>query len=173
MEDDQMTTEEYQSLVETLEATPRIIQQLADDLADGDATWKPSEKQWSVLEHVCHLKDIEQEGYTLRIEKLLRETQPFLADIDGDKLAEERSYHSQDFDQALSAFARARKQNVQTIKDLTHDQLNRSGMFENFGTVTLARLLLMMREHDESHLKDLSGLHERIRRERSQLSATS
>ena len=173
MEDDQMNPEEYQSLVKTLEATPRIIKQLADDLADGDATWKPSEKEWSLLEHVCHLKDIEQEGYAVRIEKLLRETQPFLADIDGDKLAEERSYRSQDFHQALPAFARARQRNVQVIKDLTRDQLNRGGTFENFGTVTLGRLLLMMREHDESHLKDLSSLHDQIRRERPQLSATS
>ena len=168
-----MTPEEYQSLAETLEATPRIIQQLADDLADGEAMWKPTEKEWSVLENVCHLKDIEQEGYTLRIEKLLRETQPFLADIDGDKLAEERSYHSQDFHQVLRAFARARQRNVQVIKDLTPDQLNRSGMFESVGTVTLGRLLLMMREHDESHLKDLSSLHVQIRRARPQLSATS
>jgi len=173
MEDDQMTPEEYQSLVETLEATPRIIQQLADDLADGDVTWKPSEKEWSVLENVCHLKDIEQEGYTLRIEKFLHETQPFLTDIDGDKLAEQRSYNSQDFHQVLRAFANARQRNVQVIKDLTHDQLNRSGMFENFGTVTLGRLLQMMREHDESHLKDLSSLREQIRRERARLSATS
>lgn len=173
MDSDQMTPEEYRSLVETLEATPRIIQQLADDLADGDARWKPSEQQWSVLEHVCHLGDIEREGYTVRIGKLLHETQPFLADIDGDKLAEERSYYSQDFRQVLDSFARARQQNVKTIRDLTHDQLNRSGLFENFGTVTLERLLMMMREHDASHLKDLSGLHEQIRKERAQLSATS
>ena len=173
MEEVQMTPEEYQSLVETLEATPRVIQRLADDLADGDATWKPSAREWSVLENVCHLNDIEQEGYTLRIEKLLHETQPFLADINGTRLAEERSYQSQDFRQVLHAFARARQQNVQTMKDLALDQLNRSGMFENFGAVTLGRLLLMMREHDEGHLKDLTSLHEQIRRDRPQLSATS
>lgn len=162
MEDVQMTLEEYQSLVETLEATPRIIQRLADDLAGGDAAWKPSEKVWSVLENVCHLRDIEREGYALRIDKLLHEAQPFLADIDGDKLAEERSYHSQDFPRALHAFTHARQQNVLTIKDLALDQLNRSGMFENFGNVTLGKLLIMMREHDESHLKDLSSLREQI-----------
>lgn len=173
MEGNQMTSEEYQSLVETLEATPGIIQRLADDLMDGDATWKPSEREWSVLENVCHLNDIEQEGYTVRIEKLLNETQPFLANIDGDKLAEERSYNSQDFSQVLSAFARGRQRNVQTITDLAPDRLNRSGRFENVGTITLGRLLLMMREHDQSHLKDLGSLHQQLRRKRAGMSATS
>ena len=173
MGDNQMTQQEFQALIKALEETPQLVQQLADELADDDRTWKPSAKEWSVLENVCHLRDIEREGYTLRIEKLLHETQPFLTDIDGDKLAEEGSYNSQDFHQALRAFARARQQNVLVIKDLPLDQLKRSGMFENFGTVTLGRLLLMMREHDESHLKDVSSLHEQIRREHAQLSATS
>jgi DinB superfamily len=164
MEENQMTLEEFQSLVEALEETPRIIQQLTGDLEDGERRWKPSPEEWSVLEHICHLRDIEQEGYAARIEKLLRETQPFLADIDGDKLAAERSYNSQDFIAALHAFLSARAENAEAIKDLTLDQLNRSGMFENTGTVTLGGLLLMMREHDRGHLHDISRLHERLRK---------
>lgn len=171
MEENQMTLEEFQSLVEALEETPLIIQRLADQLGGDHWTWKPSQEAWSALEHVCHLKDIEQEGYAVRIEKLLNETQPFLPDIDGGKLAAERSYNSQNFDIALRAFALARQQNTQAIKDLTLDQLNRSGIFENAGTITLGRLLLMMREHDLGHLQDISNLREQSRRNHAPLSA--
>lgn len=163
MEENQMTLEEFQSLVEALEETPRIIRQLTDDLAGNERTWKPSPEEWSALEHVCHLRDIEQEGYAARIDKLLRETHPFLVDIDGGKLAAERSYNSQDMRAALDAFARARRQNAAAIKDLTLDQLNRSGMFESVGTVTLGRLLLMMSEHDRGHLQDISAIREQLR----------
>jgi hypothetical protein len=167
MEDNQMTREEFRNLVRNLEETPRIIQQLIDDLKGGDRTWKPSEEEWSALEHVCHLKDIEREGYAVRIEKLLHETQPFLADIDGDRLAAERSYNSQDFETVLHAFTHARQENVRMIEDVTLDQLARSGMFENVGTVTLGRLLLMMREHDQGHLQDISRLHEQLKERRA------
>lgn len=170
MEENQMTLEEFQSLVGALEETPRLIRQLADDLGGNEVTWKPSQEKWSVLEHVCHLKDIEEEGYTARIEKLLRETQPFLADIDGDKLARERSYNSQDFDATLRAFALTRAENARAIKDLTLDQLNRSGIFENTGPVTLGSLLLMMRDHDGGHLQDISDLREQLREGSARLS---
>jgi hypothetical protein len=173
MKDNQLTRQEFESLVEALEGTPRSIRQLADDLAEVDARWKPSGKEWSMLELVCHLNDIEQEGYTVRIEKLLHETRPFLADIDGDRLAEERNYNGQGFETTLRAFTRAREANVRVIKALSPDQLNRSGVFENVGPVTLATLLQMMREHDKGHLQDLSSLRDRLieRRKSAPLSA--
>ena len=163
MEENQMTLEEFQSLVEALAETPRVIRQLTDDLEVGGLTWKPTPEEWSALEHVCHLRDIEREGYAARIEKLRRETEPFMADIDGGKLAAERSYNSQEMSAALVAFAGARQQNIEAVKDLAPDQLDRSGMLENVGRVTLGRLLLMMREHDQGHLYDISRLHEQLR----------
>lgn len=172
MEENQMTLEEFQSLVGTLEETPDIIQQSGSGLADGDAAWKPSEEAWSLLENVCHLGDLEKEGYAVRIEKLLHEREPFLPDFDGGKLAAERSYNSRNFERALRAFALARRSNVEMIKGLTLDQLNRSGTLENAGTITLGRLLLMMREHDEGHLQDIGSLREQLRRARAPLSAS-
>jgi hypothetical protein len=174
MEENQMTLEEFQSLINELEATPRVIQQLADELNEGDARWKPTVEEWSVLEHVCHLKDIEQEGYTVRIRKLLHETQPYLTDIDGAQLALTRNYNSQDFDTALRAFALARQQNVLAIRDVPLDRLEAlSGTFENVGQITLGKLLLMMREHDQGHLEDIHSLRERLRRMHAPLKAAS
>jgi hypothetical protein len=173
MEEDQMTLEEFQGLVRELGETPRSLQQLADGLGDNDSRWKPSDEEWSVLEHVCHLRDIEQEGYTVRIRKLRHESEPFLADLDGAQLAATRSYNSQDFETALRDFADARQQNVESIKEIPLESLSRSGMFENVGTVTLAKLLLMMREHDEGHLEDMRSLSERLRRRRAQFTAAS
>ena len=40
-----------------------------------------------MLEHVCHLRDIEVEGYAPRLKRILSEDGPFLPDIDGRRLA--------------------------------------------------------------------------------------
>jgi RimJ/RimL family protein N-acetyltransferase len=82
-----------------------------------------------------------------------------LPDIDGDKLAKERNYNSQSFAEALSAFTRARKNNIDTIRTTTPARLMRTATFEAAGTITLEQLLLMMREHDEAHRRSLMARH--------------
>src|ERR1700692_4368102 len=46
----------------------------------------------SLVEHACHLADLEREGFGTRITRLLSEPEPRLPDFDGDRVARERSY---------------------------------------------------------------------------------
>jgi hypothetical protein len=157
-----MSNEEFQEVINFLEETPERIWQLAAQMAGTDLKWKPTDDEFSVVEQVCHLRDIEREGYGVRIRKLLMENEPSLPDIDGSRLARERAYNSQDFEAAFKEFAEARAENVRVMRTLSGDQLNRTGVLEGVGVITLERLLLLMREHDESHHKELSDLHERM-----------
>jgi uncharacterized damage-inducible protein DinB len=161
----EMTREELQELAGFLAETPYRIERLLSETGGRSLTWKPSANEFSMLEHICHLRDIEQEGYTVRIGKLLHEDQPALPDIDGNRLAEERRYNTQSYQEALAAFTRARAENVRAIKALSPEQLTCSGMFEKVGPVTLAQLLRMMREHDREHLEALSGLRESLNKQ--------
>jgi hypothetical protein len=153
---------DFENLLAFLEETPEVIRSLTENLPVRELRRKPAKEEFSFLEHVCHLRDIEQEGYTVRIARLLSEEQPFLTDIDGDRLAKERNYNSQSFDEALSAFAHARKNSMQTIRPLPPESLNRIGVFQNVGTITLEELLSMMREHDNEHLSALSNLRSQV-----------
>src|SRR5262245_13896481 len=110
-----MNQNEFQEIRMFLEATPDMIARLVGEISEAALKQKPSEKEFSVLEHVCHLRDIEREGYAIRIEKLLGEEAPILPDIDGDKLARERDYNHQQISAALADFAEARKKNVEKI----------------------------------------------------------
>lgn len=157
-----MTEHEMRELTAFLQKTPGTLRQLVTDLEGDDLRRKPSENEFSVLEHVCHLQDIEREGYAVRIRKLLGETRPFLPNIDGERLARERDYNSQILDDALHAFTAAREDNLRAIRNLSPEQLNNSGTLENVGEITLEGVLLMMREHDEDHLQALRGLREQL-----------
>jgi hypothetical protein len=157
-----MTEQEFQDVVGFLEETPESIRQLTAPFAGQELRWKPGVNEFSALEQVCHLRDLEREGYAARIKKLLTENQPSLPDFDGARLARERDYNTQDFDAALQAFALARAENVRVMKSLSPDELKRSGMLDGVGAITLEKLLLLMSEHDQSHRKELSDLHERM-----------
>jgi hypothetical protein len=157
-----MTDKEFQRVVKSLQETPETIRQLVSDLLDKSLTSKPRVTEFSILEHICHLRDIEKEGYAVRIEKLLIEVEPFLPDIDGNKLAEERVYNQQDFHAALFEFTLARAENIHVLEGLTLDQRSRNGIFEKVGPLSLEQLILMMREHDQEHLKELADLIGRL-----------
>ncbi|HWT01673.1 MAG TPA: DinB family protein [Pyrinomonadaceae bacterium] len=150
--------EDSQDVIEFLQETPAVFRKLAQGLADGDLRWKPSGDQFSFVENACHLRDIELEGYGARIRKLLTEDDPQLPDVDGGRLARERDYNSQEFGAALDDFTRARDENLRAIKNLSAEQLDRKGVLEGVGEITLGKLFLLMREHDESHRQELIEL---------------
>ena len=110
------------------------------------------------MEVICHLRDLEREGYSVRIQKLLTDKQPSLPDIDGGRLAIERDYLRQNSATALQDFEAAREDTLRAISELTAEQWERSGTQEGVGPVTVTRVVEMMLEHDEGHLEELRRL---------------
>ena len=100
-----MNASEFQQFVEFLEETPDAVRRLTNKLSDQELRDKPSADEFSALEQVCHLRDIELEGYGPRIRKILAEDGPALPDLDGARLAAERDYNSQTVAPALQAFS--------------------------------------------------------------------
>ncbi|MDQ3819568.1 MAG: DinB family protein [Acidobacteriota bacterium] len=152
--------QEFRDLLEFLASTPARVRELSRGLASDELKRKPSTEEFSFLENVCHLRDIDRDGYTVRISKLLDEREPVLPDIDGAKLARSRDYNSEDFETALREFGSLRENNVRVLSLLQPESLSRSGMFEGVGQVTLKALAGMMREHDESHRAELRSLRD-------------
>jgi hypothetical protein len=152
--------QEFKTLLDFLAETPQVVRQLSRELTLDELKRKPADNEFSFLENVCHLRDIEQEGYTVRIDKLLGEDEPVLPDINGAKLAMERDYNSQDFATRLEELASLREKNVAALRNLRPESLSRTGTFEGAGKITLKRLARMMREHDETHLAEFKGLCE-------------
>lgn len=157
-----MTPEDFQALMAFLEETPENVRQSSADLTDEERTWKPSDSEFSALEQVCHLRDIEQEGYAVRIDRLLTQDRPLLEDIDGSRLAVERSYNRQPYGTALQEFTRARIENVKRLRTVSLEQLESRGVLQGVGEITLGRLLELMREHDQCHRDELKGLRDRL-----------
>ena len=156
-----MSHEDLRNLIEVLLETPQTLHSLVKDLSEPDLRVKNSAEEFSAIENICHLRDIEIDGYTERINRILRENNPILPDIDGSRLASEREYHRQNLTQALQDFADARKQNTQTLRGLAAEQLDREGTLEGVGSVTLRGLIMMMRDHDADHVRKLSSIRER------------
>jgi hypothetical protein len=127
-------------------------------------TWRPGDwggspgEPFAPVEHACHLRDIEIEGYHVRIQRLRDEPRPDLVSIDGDALSRERGYLRDDPFAAFAAFRKAREHTLALIRELDEAQLARSGTFAEYGSVTLRGLLHYLRSHDQQHLACLEWL---------------
>lgn len=157
-----METESYQDVLASLAQTPAKLSHLIEGISVQNLRMKNSADEFSAVEHICHLRDIEVEGYGERIVRLLRENHPVLPDIDGSWLAIERDYNNQDAARALKEFVAARTRNVEILRELNPEKLARGGTLEGVGAISLERLLEMMCEHDEDHINELQTLRRRI-----------
>jgi hypothetical protein len=120
----------------------------------------PSEP-FTPIEQVCHVKDIEIDGYHVRFRRTLEESNPVLASLDGEVLAAERSYATADTVAVLAEFRSARNKTVALISNLTPQQLARAAEFEG-NRVTLRGLVHNLCSHDQQHLAGIQWLLARM-----------
>lgn len=120
----------------------------------------PSET-FTAIEQVCHVRDIEIDGYHLRFRRPLEEDNPTLESIDGYVFARDRNYGNADAADALGAFRAARARTIEMISGFDVAQLARPAMFDG-ASVTVRGLIHLLCSHDQQHLAGLQWLLCRI-----------
>lgn len=117
----------------------------------------PSER-FTAVEQVCHVRDIEIDGYHVRFRRTLRESNPTLVSIDSESLAHERSYATSNASEALAAFRSARARTIDLISGLSPEQFARTAAFEGYGALSLRSLVHYLCSHDQQHLAGMQWL---------------
>lgn len=123
---------------------------------------RPAAGGFSLLEHVCHLRDIDADGYVQRFESVLTETRPLLHSIDGDALARERDYLSQDVEKAHAAFIEGRCRMVARLSKLSVEDRQRTGVMDGTNEMTVGQLADALVVHDSEHVQDLTRLRDEL-----------
>jgi hypothetical protein len=160
-----MERAEFQAVLAVLAQTPANLAHIVEGIPEVLVHEKLSADEFSVTEHVCHLRDIESDGYEERFKRILNEDHPQLPDIDGGRLAFERNYNQQDIHHALNEFSKARTRNLVLLQNQKQDQLAREGDLQGVGRVKLSDLIVMLCEHDAAHLDKLQALQNRLCRQ--------
>ena len=143
--------------VAQLAAMPAFLQAAIEALDEAELRIRPGEGEFSLGEQACHLRDLEREGYLVRVRRMLAERAPALEPFDGDAVAAARDYPSQDARAAAREFAAARREVVALIAPLTPAELAREGTFGD-GRVCFADVIAMMVEHDRGHRAEIERL---------------
>jgi alkanesulfonate monooxygenase SsuD/methylene tetrahydromethanopterin reductase-like flavin-dependent oxidoreductase (luciferase family) len=153
------------------QATLQALASFPDALAAHYALFPRSHRNWrpsawegipsehlTPIEQLCHVRDIEIEGYQKRFHRTLTESLPYLESLDTDEVAQTRSYASADESEVLASFRAARTQTIDLLSGVSAEQLRRPALFEGYGTVTLKSLVHYLCSHDQQHLAGLQWL---------------
>jgi uncharacterized damage-inducible protein DinB len=130
-----------------LSTTPERWQRLVSTLPIDLLTRPPAAGEWSALNCLQHLVDVERVLFPVRVHA-------FLAGRDFTDFDPNQPHGGPDFqtpEQLAAAFARYRQENLALLKQLKDDDLRRTAQHPQFGTVTLAQMLHTWAAHDLNH----------------------
>ena len=143
--------------IERLESMPEFLDAALDSVTRDDLVSRPGPDEFSLVEHACHLRDLDREGYLVRVRRLLAEERPALAPFDGAAVAAARNYLGEDALVAAQEFAAARQSLVALLAPLTAQDLRREATFGD-RAICFADLVAMMVEHDRGHREEIERL---------------
>ena len=147
-----------------LRSFPSALRDLLSGIPEPALDWRPASwegipsEMLTIRQQICHMRDIEADGYTLRFRRLLDENGPVLESIDGYALVEARQYDRTDLATALDAFEAAREKTMAILDRLSPAGLTRRGTFEGYGPVTVRGLIHFLCSHDQQHLAGIQWL---------------
>lgn len=153
-----MAPDALDMLCDRLKRFPPQVAALIDAVSAPRHRLRPPQGGFSLTEHLCHLRDLEREGFLLRIRRIVDEDMPELHEIDGTTLAAERRYQDQDLFAAWRDWQAARDDTVALLRRHLPVHAQRTGIYGGFGVITLQALAEGIAVHDEQHWGELQVL---------------
>ncbi len=143
------------AMLAILRATPAAFRSLALQLPASLWAERPIPAQWSLAEIACHLRDVDAEVNLPRLQKVIRENNPFLPGMDTDPWAEARAYRNQDGAEALHRFTQTRLALLRLLEGLNPEDWSRPARHAIFGPTSLGELVSFIVGHDRLHIRQV------------------
>jgi len=155
-----MDQRDKERILWNLKSLPNELEDLLKDLDEETLRWRPIPNKWSIKEIMCHLRDMERESYLARYKKMLSEDNPFLPNVDQDRLAYERDYINQDAMAALAEFKLLRAETIETLAAAPPEAWSRTGIHETAGPLTIEDLVVarQIKGNDLNHLVQMKDI---------------
>ena len=140
-----------------LAGTASLVGALRLTMADGQGYAMPQAGGFSLVQQLWHLADVEQQGWAQRFDRLLREPEPVLPGVDGDRLAREGRYQQRPWRAAARRFEAQRRRTLRALQRCDAAVLRRPVHFSG-QPATGAEMLAAMLAHDHEHRSEMAAL---------------
>jgi len=146
-------------ILSQLQESAKAVAALFRDVHSDIVRRRPTPEKWSMLEILCHLRDVEF-LFVERYGKMANHDRPQLRMINQDDLAMKLRYNEDDPAVALREFQDLRAQTVLVLSALAQPGWERVGLHPKRGEFSIAAHAVMHVAHDANHLERLRALRE-------------
>lgn len=151
-------------IIATLKRNQSVLDGILHGLSQADATsGTDGPDGWTVVEVICHLRDLE-EIYAGRIASMLRGENPTFPKVDPPALAKERNYAGDDLRAARATLLENRRRTLAKLAELTPEQWTLTGVHGVYGTQTVEVLAFQIVTHDLDHMEQITRILGRAER---------
>ena len=141
-----------QPLIEQYLDGAKQLSQAIAGMSREQATARPIAGKWSTLEVVAHLADFDP-IIADRMKRIIAEENPTLLGADENRFAAALAYHDRDLEEELKIIDLTRSQMGRILRTLPDSALQRVGIHNERGPLSLEKLLGLAIRHIPHHLK--------------------
>jgi hypothetical protein len=139
-------------LIESYLAGPPALRRAVEGMTREQLLARPIAGKWSTLEVVCHLADFDP-VLADRMKRIIAEDRPPLTSADETRFAQALAYHQRDVEEELALIAVTRAQLARILGTLPDSVLQREGVHNVRGAISLERMLTITTNHITHHLR--------------------
>ena len=148
--------DDFAAHIAKLSAFSARLQAFVAPLTDTQLRFRPQDKEWSILENIGHLIDIDR-LYVERVDLILSSERPQFAPFNPDEQVSAGNYQTMSLAELMATYSELRQATVAGLSTIAPDELTRVGIHARFGEITVARLVEILANHDEVHYTQMSN----------------
>lgn len=161
-----MTTEAVKEHLAAIAAFPAALRQQLAGLGEEALRFRPAEGEWSAVENVGHLIDIDALMMG-RVGQMIARDNPQLQPLDVDEAVRRGDYQQKHAPFLLATFAERRAALVEEWRYIMPANLTRAGVHPTRGPMTIADIIALVARHDLMHRDQIAAALEAHRAARS------
>ena len=139
-------------LIDAYEAGPAVLRKAVSGMSRAQLLARPVTGKWSTLEVVAHLADFDP-ILAARMKCIIAEDKPQLIGADENLFAAALAYQDRDLEEELAIIERTRSQMARVLRKQPEEALQRVGVHNQRGPLTLERFLTMAGNHITHHVQ--------------------
>jgi uncharacterized damage-inducible protein DinB len=148
-------------LIDRLEANGAELLWYVSLLSNEEIHAPPKPRAWSIHQTLCHLRDVEQQVFLYRAERILKEDAPRVPDFDQDKWMRQHYSPREPIKNILNDFKTARRKFVTRLRRATDRDWARSAIHPEYGNISLEWLVTHCYNHTLEHTAQLGYAYEK------------
>jgi uncharacterized damage-inducible protein DinB len=151
-----MNSQTIKTQLDALAAFPAALKAQVAGLTDEALRFRPAAGEWSIVENIGHLIDIDtlQLG---RVGQIIARDNPPIQPFDVDESVRRNDYQSKHAPFLLNTFAERRAALVEEWRYIRPDNLARTGIHATRGPLTIADIIATLFRHDPQHRDQIAA----------------